>query len=388
MAAQTLRGAPRLREARGSGRLPKYPARRWARWALRLGFALPFLALALLLDANDDGYFSGETANAELLAEVRGVGAGEVGIDVLGALYPPISSLIALLVPGGALGLGIVGSLVAGFFCQRVFEWFTRRRVPRLDGSILLLLIAGTPLTAFLVTTNLEMTLGAVLFGLGMIDLIRFIVYANTQAGFRVGLYFATAALSAPAFIFSILLAGCVAPLLYHSRLGSRIANALVLVFPTVAAFGSASLLGLVFRSDPLLPLRNTGFDPADDRLQATLDVLGSSWGWLHFVPTVLSMLLALAAQRPLIALAPPLITASFLLMSATGVSPVGSSGTSFLILATVVAAICAQRLRDWHRVAALTLVVLQALVGWALSFLLYPSVGQWWRALTGGALG
>ena len=58
------------------------------------------------------------------------------------------------------------------------------------------LTLALSPAFAYIVTTNFEAALGLMFFGLGMIDLVRFVTYANTQAGFRAGILFACSAFS------------------------------------------------------------------------------------------------------------------------------------------------------------------------------------------------
>lgn len=365
--------------------LAKVPQSRPERWLLRFGLAVPFALLTIALATGAPDYFLHQTANAALIERAQAVFTQNGSVAVVLALYPPVATILALVVPGGVVGLGILGSLCAGFYLQKAVEWFTRQRLGVLVQLILVLLVAGSPLLAFLVTTNLEIALGLVLFGLGMIDLVRFIVFANTQAGFRVGLYFAVAALTAPAFVFSIVVSACVAPFLVHSRRGARRANALVIMFPTAAAFGSVAVLALAFRQVPVLEVLRgiVEFDP--DRVALVSGLLGGPWGWLYFVPTLAGILLALVLRRPLLAVAPPLITASILLMALTGNLPSGSSGTNFLILMVIAVALIPRRLLAWQQWAVFSLAATQVAVGWATALWLYPSVELWIQAVTGG---
>ncbi|WP_234983302.1 hypothetical protein [Demequina sp. NBRC 110053] len=376
---------PSRREGLGRGPLPKYPASRLARWALRLAFAVPFLVISAALAADPEEYFSTATPNAALVDQVSALSAAPADVDILVRLYPPVTSVTALLVPGGAVGLAIVGSLIAGFFLQRVLEWLRRQDYGWPERVVLLLMLGATPLFAANVTTNLEITLALALFGLGLVDVVRFIVFANTQAGFRAGILFALAALSAPAFLFSIVIAGCVVPFLVHSRRGARLANAFVIVFPTVAAFGAVSVLGLVFRSDLLFVFGGQGLQFDLERALLVRDVLTGPWGWLYFAPAVAGVAFALAVRRPLLALMPPLVTASILLSVVLGATPSGSAGVTFLLLLTIGIALLPRRPRGGYLALVIGLAVSQAVVAWVTAFVLYPASQDWMDALARG---
>lgn len=383
---RSLTSRPRRREGDGTGRLPKFPVSSWRRWLLRGALALPFIVLVLLLDAAGGGYLQNSTANASLVATAPEILARPVSVETVRMLYPPITTLLAVIVPGGVVGLGVVGALVAGFLLQRLIEWSLRQRETGIDATALVLVVGGTPLFAFLATTNLEVFLGLALFALGMIDLVRFVVFANTQAGFRAGLLFAAAALTAPAFAFSILIAACVAPFLPHSREGSRVGVALTLAFPTVAAFGSVAILGVVFLADPLFAVDGLHVGFAPERVERTQTFFAQPWAWLYFVPTAGGIVLALVWRRPLAALAPVLLTGSTVLMSLAGVLPAGSSGAAFLLLLLALVAIApvgdhGLRTRWTLRLGAVVLLV----TGWTSAFLIYRSVEEWTQALLGG---
>lgn len=379
------RATPLRREGAGRGVLPKYPVTRGRRWLLRVALSLPFVLLTVVLAAGGSDYFLHDSANAALVEHVVGLRGEALDVDLLVALYPPVSTLLALVIPGGVVGLGIVAGLVNGFLLQRVVEWFHRRRLSPAERLLLVLLLAGTPLFAFLSTTNLEISLGLALFLLGMIDLVRFVTFANTQAGFRVGIYFAVAALTAPAFLFSIVIAGCVTPFLRRSRRGAGIANTLVLVFPTLAAFGSVALLGLVFRGDALFLSGSEGLRIHPDRVQLLSDLLAPPWGWLFFVPTVLGMLLALCLRELPLMIVAPLLTGSVLLMSVLGVTPRGSAGLSLLTLVAVLVALAPRGRGRLQRALIGILGVVQIVVGWLSAVLLYPSVRAWTEAVSEG---
>lgn len=383
---RSLRAAPRLREGDGKGLIPKYPSAAGLRWLLRFALAAPFVVLTLVLAAVP--HYLDATANGALAAKADAIRSAPVGIGLLVTLYPPVPTILAALLPGGVIALGVFGSLAAGFFLQRVIEWLWRRRLSVTQRIAFVLMLAATPLFAFLVTTNLEITLGLVLFGLGMIDLVRFIVFANTQAGFRVGMYFAAAALSAPAFLFSIIIAACVAPFLVHSRRGAGFANLLVLVFPTVAAFVTVEVLEIVFRGDPLAVFGGSGLRFHPERITLVQSLLGSPWGWLYFVPAAAGMALAFLVRRPIVAFVPPLLMGSVLLMAVLGVTPQGSSGMTFLILMSVAIAFAPRARRLPARTMTIVLALTQIVVGWASAFLVYDTVAQWMSAVREGIPG
>lgn len=381
-----LRAVPRVREGDGRASMPKYPSHAGARWLLRLVLAAPFVALTVVLSS--EPHYLATTANGTLAAKAELIRSAPLDVGLLVTLYPPIPTILASLLPGGAVTLGVIGSLAAGFFLQRVIEWLRRRRLSMTERIAFFLIVAATPLFAFLVTTNLEITLGLVLFGLGMIDLVRFIVFANTQAGFRVGMYFAAAALSAPAFLFSILIAACVAPFLVHSRRGAGMANFLVLVFPTVAAFVAVEVLVVVFHGDPIAVLGRSGILFRPDRITRVAELLGSAWGWLYFVPAAAGMAIAFLVRRPIVALVPPLLTGSILLMAVLGVTPQGSAGMTFLILMAVAIAFAPRVRPGAARMTITLLATIQVAVGWATALLLYDTVGVWMAAVHEGILG
>lgn len=383
---RSLTTRPRRREGDGTGRVPKFPVSSWQRWLLRGALALPFILLVLLLDAAGGGYLQNSTANASLVASADEILTRPVSIETVGMLYPPITTLLAIIVPRGALGLGIAGALVAGFLLQRLAEWSLRQGRSGADAALLAILVGGTPLFAFLATTNLEVFLGLTLFAVGMIDLVRFVVFANTQAGFRTGLLFAAAALTAPAFVFSILIAACVSPFLPHSRHGSRVGTALTLAFPTVAAFGSVAVLGVVFLADPYFAVDGLKVSLAPEQVERTRMFFAQPWAWLYFVPTVGGVVLAFVLRRPWAAVAPFLLTGSIVLMSLVGVLPAGSSGAAYLLLLLSIVAIApvglnGLRTRWILRLGALVLVV----TGWTSAFLIYRPVEEWTQALLRG---
>ncbi|MFT4235189.1 MAG: hypothetical protein QM607_09350 [Microbacterium sp.] len=346
---------------------------------------MPFLLITAILALSDSEYFFENSANAQLLTELDGLDVGFEGVGLLAAFYPPITHVIALIVPGGVTGLAVLASLQAGYFLQRVVEWGVRQSSRVLDQSVFLLLYLGVPMFAFLITTNLEVTLGIGFFALAMIDLVRFVVYANTQAGFRAGLLLAGAALSAPAFTLAILISITVTPFLVASRRGSRSASAFVIAFPTIGAFGTVALLLLVFggRLDTLVTAGGFAFDAeALDRQGIRFSSLA---GWLYFVPTVAGMALALILGRPVVMLLPPVLTASTLLMTALGITPTGSSGIGFFVLIAVTIAMLPRRLKGWRRAVVLAVGVSQIIVGWLMALLTFPATRAWCDALVHG---
>lgn len=120
-----VRDTPRLVEC-ATGHLPKYPAHPLARWGLRLAMFAAFRGLALWYNAATGGDWS-NTANAEIAQRVSLVNLSKADVNVVGALYPPVSGLAALVIPGGALGLALAGSAVAAYQLQTVAQALQRR---------------------------------------------------------------------------------------------------------------------------------------------------------------------------------------------------------------------------------------------------------------------
>ncbi|GAA1913759.1 hypothetical protein GCM10009775_03040 [Microbacterium aoyamense] len=366
-----------------TGRLEKFPSNRWLRWGLRLIWALPFIAIAIWFNASSGGDWSG-TANGVLAERVSSLPWGSSEVETLGQLYPPITSLIALVVPGGALGLAIVGCLVGGTMVQLVLQSLIRKGFVVPVRLVFVLTLALTPLWAYIVTTSFEATLGLTFFGLGMIDLVRFVTFANTQAGFRAGLLFAASAFSDSTGLFAALVAAAASTFIIRSRDGSRAANAIVVIFPTIAFLGSLMLLGVIFRVGPLAMIRGDLAWNAE-RAATVVAYLFSPSGLLYLAPTIVVIITALFLRFPGVGLTAVLLTGVTLIAFIVGLTPTGVAGINYTMMLLLAVAVVPLALTTRDRILTIATSVVLWGIGWAQAFD-NATVRAWMGVLTGGA--
>jgi hypothetical protein len=375
------RDAPRYIES-PTGRLAKYPANPWARWGLRLVIALPYVLIAVWFDIAANHDWSG-TANAALAARVADISWDTPGVSVISELYPPITSLVALIIPGGAFGLAIAGCLVAGLTLQLVIQSMQRKGFRGPVRAVFALTLALTPAFAYTVTTNFESAVGLMFFGLGMIDLVRFVTYANTQAGFRAGILFACSAFSDSTGLFTAIVAAAAGTLIIQSRQGARFANAVVVIFPTIALLGALVLLGIAFGGGPLAMIRgDLAWDPV--RAEGYAAAVLSPAGLLYLAPTILVLLTAIALRYTGVGLVAVLLTAMTGLAFIVGLTPPGTAGNNYIMMLLLAVAIVPTPTTRGHVVLTVATSVLLFAAGWASSYQL-EAIRHWATVLTGG---
>ncbi|TDT32622.1 hypothetical protein ACF3NT_00915 [Naumannella halotolerans] len=349
-------------------RVTLWPTHPVSRWLVRLAYAAPFLVLAVLLGDTSGAPFA--TPNATLAQQVRLIDPNETGVVAINSLYPPLTTITArllLLLPFGTTSLSVAGALIAGVAAHRLVETMWRRRFAWYQTAAFSLALIGTPLFGYLVTTDYGQTLCLTLFALGMADLVRFTALANTQAGFRAGLYFAGAALSSTMGIVYVLIAAAIVPLIKPSwrARGARWANLLVVTFPALGCFAAAALLQAAF-AGTVLAILPSGFSLDADRLQTLATTFSSVQGLLILAPVAVGMLGTVLLRRPAAMVIMILLLLAVLTAYGLTLLPLGSVGVIFMLILVVLLSITPGGVRRWQRVT-LSLLALSLLgIGWA----------------------
>ena len=350
---------------------------------LRFGFFLIFAAVAVWFEIASDGQQTG-TANAELAARIAGIRLG-AGIEPIEALHPLVTGILASVIPGGAFGLSIAGCVVGAFLVQLIVQSLERKAVPRPLAVALVVTLSLTPMFFYIVTTNFQAVLSLTFFGFAMIALVRFNTFANTQAGFRAGLLLALAAFSDPTAAFAVLVVAAAGMVLEQSRQRARLANALVIAYPTVAFYAAFAALGVAFRVGPFAML---GGAPAWSQSNADtlLSALATPAGALYYSPTVVIALAAGVLGYLWLGLVGVLLTVSTTLAYLLGYAPPGTAGNSFVMsLLFAIALIQRPRTRPHAWILGGTALLLLC-IGWVSAFG-RPTILTWMSTLTGGAL-
>ncbi|CAN5581072.1 hypothetical protein BH09ACT4_BH09ACT4_05200 [soil metagenome] len=325
------RSGPRRLQLRD--RLDPYPRSAVARWLMRLAVALIYSAVTLL-SAQNAAVVS--TPNQQLLEHVARIQWDRADIAWVGEIYPPISTLIAAIIPGGRIGLGIAGAIVAGIFLQKMLEIMVQRRFSPWLAGLLILALSANPLFGYTVTENFPAFLGLAFFGLGITDIVRFVAWGNTQSGFRAGIYLMLAVLSDLSGLLYVLTAAASAPFLTLGRKhqhGARAANMVVILYPTVAALAAILSLNLIFTGRLVGTVGQRLVVGAAERFDSLGPLFMSVNGLLLVAPVLSAWLVALIVRRPGSILVSTLVFAAILGAFVVGLIPPGSAGNTFILM-------------------------------------------------------
>jgi hypothetical protein len=222
---------------------------------VRIGFALPLIALALW--AEHRGFAGATNSVLRERADLARAGGGD--LSGLQYAYPPLPTLLAVLAPG-TLGVAIFTALCAGVAMQLVTARLVRREVPLLLLGMLVLGLIAVPALWFEATQNLSGFLALMFLVIALDGFVRFVARNDTIGGFVAGLMLAAAFLCDPiALVYAVALA-VAAPLLATSQLrhqpGGVRATLCVLLFPLVAVGTAWAFLEWRFTGGAFATLR------------------------------------------------------------------------------------------------------------------------------------
>jgi hypothetical protein len=365
----SLRDRTRRRPERT--RLDAFPRDPVFRWLVRLLFAVPYLIVAWAASQSAVTVRL-YTPNHQLLVHIAHIDWNRADVTWIGDIFPPLSTLLAAVIPGGETGLAIAGALVAGVFLQKILEIMVQRKFRPGMTAIMMLALAANPLFAYTVTENFAAFLGLAFFGLGIADIVRFVAWGNTQSGFRAGLFLMLATLSDLSGILYVLTAASAAPFLRLGRShqqGARGANVLVIVFPTVAAIGAIAILNLIFIHRILGSTGRALIAGTADRFATLPHLFDHPSGWLLIAPVLSAWVIALIVRRPGSILVSTLVFFAILGAFVIGLIPAGSAGNTFILMTLMAIALVPTRKELITVVLMDVVAVLQIAIAWATAF-------------------
>jgi hypothetical protein len=312
------------------------------------------------------------TPNQQLLDHIASISWDRADIAWVGDIYPPISTLLAAMIPGGRFGLAIAGALVAGIFLQKMIEIMVQRRFSPWLTTILILALAANPLFAYTATENFPAFLGLALFGLGIADIVRFVAWGNTQSGFRAGMFLMLASLSDLSGLVYVLTAAVAAPFLRLGRSeqpGARAANVVVILYPTVAALAALVTLNTIFTGNPIGALGLRLSEGVGDRWAALLPLFQSPNGWLLAAPVLSAWLVAIIVRRPGSILVSTLVFYAVLASFVLGLLPSGSAGNTFILMTLMAIALVPKPRNRLTYSLMDSVAVIQIVIAWTTAF-------------------
>lgn len=361
-----------------------YPSNPWWRWTLRAALSAPFLVIALLLIEHPE--LLGRSVNGTVETHVNAINWSRGDLDWIADLYPPFGTLLAQLIPGGAAGLSIVGALLAGWFLQYLIQTLRERHWHDRNIVLTVIAIGGNPVFAYLVVGDLLGFLGLAAFSYGTIEMYRFIMRRNTDAGFRAGVWFLICSLIDPSGLLLVMVAMLTAPALKVARSGehgARLANIVVVFFPAVAVAITIGLLQMIYLQDPFA-LYSRAITYSPDNWVVFSNLFTTPGGWATLLAAVIGAAVAALGRRYALIFVAPLILVAILFGRVLGLVPL--QGVGYVLLATMLIIVSllpslSTRLRRSGVTAVLCAFIV---LGWVTALLRAPIV-EWFVTFTGG---
>ncbi|MEO8529142.1 MAG: hypothetical protein ABI435_08690 [Pseudolysinimonas sp.] len=352
-------------------RLDAFPRDPFLRWALRLALAVPYLLVAWISHATAAGQAL-KTPNQQLLDHIATIQWDRADPEWIGQIFPPVSTLLATIIPGGRAGLAVAGALVAGIFLQKLIEIMAQRRFPLPTTIILTLAIGANPLFAYTALENFAAFLGLAFFGIAASDLVRFVAWRNTRSGFRAGILLMLATLTDLSGLVYVLTSALAAPFLRLARAdqkGARWANVLVIVYPTVAALGAIFALNWIFTGSLLNSMGQGILQDTPTRFAHLGTVLLSFNGLLLAAPVLSAWLIALIVRRPGSIIVSTLVFIAVLASYVLGLLPAGSAGNTFILMTVMAIALIPTAKGRVTSTLVDIVAILQIVIAWATAF-------------------
>lgn len=366
-------------------RLDDFPRDPLLRWALRLAFAVPYLLVAWFGAAGRTAAV--DTPNQALLDHIATIDWTSADTEWIGQIFPPLSTLLAAIIPGGRAGLAVAGALVAGVLLQKLVEIMVQRRFPVSTIVLLTLALAANPLFAYNATENFATFLGLAFFALAASDLGRFVTWRNTRAGFRAGLFLMLATLSdlsGPLYVLTVALAAPFLRLARADQKGARGANVLVVIYPTAAALGAIFFLNLIFTGRLFNSFGASIMEGIPERWERLSDVIFSLSGALLIASVLSAWLIGLIMRRPGSIFISTLVFVAILGAFVLGLVPPGSAGNTFILMTSLAIALIPAARTPLQTLLSDGVAVLQIVIAWS-SALTRPIVQEWIAATLAG---
>jgi hypothetical protein len=361
----------RVPRFKAHSRVDPFPRDPLLRWAMRLALAVPYLLVAWISSATNSA-LALNTPNQQLLDRVSTIDWSRADPEWIGQIFPPISTFLATVIPGGRAGLAVAGALAAGIFLQKLLEIMVQRRFPRSTAIILILAIGANPLFAYTALENLPAFLGLAFFGIAISDLVRFVAWRNTRSGFRAGMLLMFATLSDLTGLVYVLTSALAAPFLRLARAhekGARWANVLVIVYPTVSALAAIFFLNWVFTGHLFNSFGEEILAGTPERFARLGDVLLSINGLFLVAPVLSAWLIALIVRRPGAIIVSTLVFVAILVAFVAGLIPSGSAGNTFILMTVMAIALVPTAKERVTTILVDIVAVLQIAIAWGAAF-------------------